>query len=238
MIRGLYTGASGMLTQLDRYDVVANNLANVGTPGYKRQEAISSAFPTMLMYRIRDSRDAAPAPIGQLGTGSLLVETITRFDPGTLEDTGNPYDLAISGDGYFTVQTENGVRYTRNGSFRADGNGRLVTIDGKLVLGSDGNAVNVAGGFTPSQVRVVRVADADLVKEGENLFRLTTGATEPEAATDIQVTSGRIETANVNPVTAMVDMLSALRAYEANQKVVQAMDDTLGKAVNEIARAQ
>lgn len=236
MIRGLYTGASGMMTQLDRYDAVANNLANISTPGYKRQEAISSAFPTMLMYRIRDARDAGPTAIGQLGTGSLLTETVTRFDPGTFEDTGNPFDLAIGGNGYFAIETANGVRYTRNGSFHADGNGQLVTAAGQIVLASDGNAVDVAAGLDTAQVRVVDIAEADLIKDGDNLFRLRDGATEPEAAAAGHVTSRRLETSNVNPVTAMVDMMSALRAYEANQKVVQAMDDTLGKAVNEIAR--
>lgn len=235
MIRGLYTGASGMLAQLDRYDVIANNLANVSTPGYKRQEAIVEAFPTMLMYRVRDARDDQPAAIGRVGTGALLSETVTRFDAGTLEQTDNPYDLAISGDGYFAVATPRGVRYTRNGSFRADGNGRLVTMEGDAVLGSDGAPVSVAA-FDPAKVRVVQVPADDLVKEGDNLFRLRDGAPEPAATTDAKVLSGRLETSNVNPVTAMIDMLSALRAYEANQKVIQAMDDTLGKAVNEIAR--
>lgn len=235
MIRGLYTGASGMLAQLDRYDVIANNLANVSTPGYKRQEAIVEAFPTMLMYRVRDARDDQPMAIGRVGTGALLSETVTRFDAGTLEQTDNPLDMAISGDGYFAVATPRGVRYTRNGSFRADGNGRLVTMEGDAVLGSDGAPVSVVG-FDPAKVRVVRVPAGDLVKEGDNLFRLRDGAPEPTAAADAKVLSGRLETSNVNPVTAMIDMLSALRAYEANQKVIQAMDDTLGKAVNEIAR--
>lgn len=235
MIRGLYTGAAGMLAQLDRYDAIANNLANVNTPGYKRQDAIVEAFPTMLMYRVRDARDDQPTAIGRVGTGALLSETVTRFEAGTLEQTDNPYDLAISGDGYFAVQTPRGVRYTRNGSFRADGSGRLVTTEGDALLGSDGAPLS-ATGFDPAKVGVVDVPAADLVKEGDNLFRLRDGAPEPTAAKDARVLGGWLETANVNPVSAMMDMLSALRAYEANQKVIQAMDDTLGKAVNEIAR--
>lgn len=236
MIRGLYTAASGMLNQLDRYDVIANNLANASTPGFKRQEAISSAFPTMLMYRIRDARDARPVAIGPVGTGALLTDTITRFDPGTVEDTGNPFDLSIGGEGYFAIETAAGTRYTRNGSFRTDGNGQLVTASGEIVLGTDGNPIDVTAGLDPTQVRVVAIPDADLIKQGDSLFRLRDGATEPEAQADADVVANRLEASNVNPVMAMVDMLSALRAYEASQKAVQAMDDTLGKAVNEIAR--
>lgn len=236
MIRGLYTGAAGMLNQLERYDTIANNLANIGTPGFKRQEAISSDFPAMLMYRIRDARDVRPTPIGRLGTGAFLAETVTRHDPGTLEDTGNPYDLAIGGAGYFAIETAAGIRYTRNGNFRVDGDGYLVTASGQFVLGADGAPLVVSAGWSPSDVRVVEIADADLIKEGDNLFRLRDGAAEPEVAVGAQVAGNRLETSNVNPVMAMVDMMAAMRAYEASQKVVQAMDDTLGKAVNEIAR--
>jgi flagellar basal-body rod protein FlgG len=225
-----------MLAQIDRYDTVANNLVNVNTPGFKRQDAVTTAFPTMLLSRIRDARDVTPPVIGTLGTGALVSETVTRFTAGTSEETGNPFDLAIDGTGYFAITTPEGVRYTRNGSFRSDATNRLVTQEGYVVQGTNGTSVDVSKGLDPKQVRVATPADADLDRAGDNLFRLAAGKSESTTAQAGSVATQRLETANVDQATAVVEMMSALRAYEASQKVIQAMDETLGKAVTEIAR--
>lgn len=146
MVRGLYTGASGMIAQMGRIDALSNNLANVNTPSYKRDTPILKAFPEMLMRRINDdgvrtippgSYDLMPV-IGKLGTGVEVNEVYTRFTQGAFKQTQNDFDLALEGEGFFSVQTDEGERYTRNGSFLIDKEGFLVTKDGYKVLGENG----------------------------------------------------------------------------------------------------
>ncbi len=146
MVRGLYTGASGMIAQMGRIDVLSNNLANVNTPSYKRDTPILKAFPEMLMRRINDdgvrtipsgSYDLMPV-IGKLGTGVEVNEVYTRFTQGAFKQTQNDFDLALEGEGFFSVQTDEGERYTRNGSFLIDKDGFLVTKNGYKVLGENG----------------------------------------------------------------------------------------------------
>ncbi len=146
MVRGLYTGASGMIAQMGRIDVLSNNLANVNTPSYKRDTPVLKAFPEMLMRRINDdgvrtipsgSYDLMPV-IGKLGTGVEVNEVYTRFTQGAFKQTQNDFDLALEGEGFFSVQTDEGERYTRNGSFLIDKDSFLVTKDGYKVLGENG----------------------------------------------------------------------------------------------------
>ena len=124
MLRGIYTGASGMIAQQARLDVVANNLANVDKTGFKKDLAIFKAFPDMLIRRLNDnglgitpagSYDTMPY-VGKLGTGVEVNEVYTDFDQGSLQRTENNFDLALDGRGFLTVKTERGERYTRNGS--------------------------------------------------------------------------------------------------------------------------
>lgn len=146
MIRGLYTGASGMVTQMHRMDAVSNNLANVDLTGYKRDLAVNKAFPELLLRRVNDtglyqfpfgSVETGPA-VGKMGTGVELNEVYTIFSQGALKETGNPFDTALDGEGFFTIQTNQGERYTRNGSFLIDKNGLLVTKEGNPVMGENG----------------------------------------------------------------------------------------------------
>jgi len=146
MVRGLYTGASGMMAQMERIAVLSNNLANVNTPSYKRDSTLMKAFPEMLIHRINDdgvrvfplgSYDLMPI-VGKLGTGVEVNEVYTRFTQGAFKQTNNPFDVALEGKGFFTIQTDNGERYTRNGSFLIDKDGFLVTKDGYKVLGEKG----------------------------------------------------------------------------------------------------
>lgn len=146
MIRGLYTGASGMIAQQARIDNVANNLANVDKTGYKRDLTLFKAFPDMLIRRINDdglgivpagSYDTMPI-VGKLGTGVEVNEVFTEFEQGSLQHTENPLDLALEGRGFFTVVTERGERYTRDGGFTINKDGFVVTKNGNLVLGENG----------------------------------------------------------------------------------------------------
>jgi flagellar basal-body rod protein FlgF len=146
LIRGLYTGASGMVAQMHRMDAISNNLANVDLNGYKRDMAVHKAFPELLLRRMNDegvykfpfgSVDTTPI-VGKLGTGTELNEIYTVFSQGALKGTGNPFDLALEGEGFLSVTTPEGERYTRNGAFVLNDEGYLVTKSGDFVLGENG----------------------------------------------------------------------------------------------------
>ena len=146
MVRGVYTGASGMIAQQERLDVVANNLANVDKPGFKRDTATFKAFPEMMAARTEDdgvvifplgSTDIRPY-VGRMGTGVEVNEVFTEWEQGSLRETGNQLDIALSDKGFFTIETPHGERYTRNGSFLIDKDNYLVTKHGYKVMGENG----------------------------------------------------------------------------------------------------
>lgn len=146
MVRGLYTGASGMVVQMNRMDEISNNLANVDLNGYKKDTAIEKAFPEMLMRRMNDdavykfpmgSVDSSPI-VGTIGTGVETNEVYTNFAQGPMKQTENEFDMALEGDGFFSVQTADGERLTRNGAFLVNKDGYLVTKSGDFVLGENG----------------------------------------------------------------------------------------------------
>jgi len=146
MVRSIFTGASGMMVTMEELNTVANNLANVNTDGYKRETSVSKAFPELLIRRVNDdgqvsfplgSYDLAPV-VGKLGTGVEFNESYIRFEQGSLLETGNEFDLALEGNGFFTVYTDAGERYTRNGNFKIDNEGYLTDSHGNKVLGERG----------------------------------------------------------------------------------------------------
>ena len=255
MIRGLYTGASGMLAEMARTDVISNNMANVNTTAFKKDRTIFRAFPEMNIHRIHDPVPAGldkvvdPRPfIGMMGTGVMLDEVNTDFNQGHLITTSNPLDLAIRGEGFFQVQTPEGFRYTLDGSFILSSNGYLVTIEGYYVLGENGPLQLLqTGDITISQqgevfvndeyidrLNIVTFADLNqLQKQGDNLY--FTDAV-PEPLQDADVVQGALEGSNISIVEEMVDLISAFRAYEANQKVLQTHNTTLDRAINDVGR--
>jgi flagellar basal-body rod protein FlgF len=255
MIRGIYTAASGMIAESERNDVIANNLANASTVGYKKDITVTKDFQSILIQRINDGSDR-PA-IGKMGTGAVVDEIATDQTAGSMRSTGNPLDLGLEGNGFFTVQTPNGIRYTRDGEFSLNAQGQLVTREGYAVLGNGGpitladaktitvtgdgrvlmNPVGSASGSEDAEVDTLRIANftdlKQLSKEGANLFRA--GADAQEAGASATVQQGMLEQANVNPVMEMVNMISSYRAYEISAKLVQAHDELLNKAVNNVA---
>lgn len=264
MLRGLYTAASGMLARDMQQDAIANNLANVNTTGYKRDQAVFRDFPTFLKHRMNDDVlvtqhghiDFQPA-IGLLGTGTTVDDIFTHFEQGQLQQTDNTFDLALWGDGFFAVQTDNGEKYTRNGNFTLNSEGELVTMQGYNVLDVNGNPINILFNdvaFAPdgtviavsqdsndpiTNIKIVQFDDnRGLKKIGENLFVETEYSGEPVLAgtPQVEVRQGYVERSNVNIVTEMVQMIEVQRAYEANQKVILNHDNLLGKAVNEVGR--
>jgi flagellar basal-body rod protein FlgG len=252
MVRGLYTAAAGMMAQQARLDTISNNLANAETAGFRRDEAVFRSFPEMLLWRLE--RDGGP--IGTAATGCVVEGVFTSGRQGGLRETGNALDIALIGDVFLAVRGGDGeVYYTRNGSFTRDGSGRLVTgagnpvlgvvngnleeiylPDGELVVDTDGA---LSGAFSAAGEAVERLAlvrsgiGQGWRKVGDSLFQGQPPAEEPD---DYQVRQGYLEASNVNPVEEMVGMIAAMRAYEMNQKAIQAADVTLEKAVNEVGR--
>ncbi len=247
MIRGLYTSAAGMLAELQRNDVLANNLANLTTSGYRQDKLAVGTFPAMLLSRLEPGQ--RPAEVGTVGGGVQVVEQRVSFLPGTVQETGLPLDLAITGDGFFVVQTPDGEAYTRQGHFGRTADGTLVTADGLTVLGErgpvrvNGQDVRIAedgsitvDGMAADRLRVVDFADRKvLAKRGQTLFTAPGGAT-PTAVEAPQVRQNYLEMANVNPIEAITEMIALVRGYEAGQRAIQAQDETLERAVSEIAR--
>lgn len=245
MIRGLYIAATGMLAEQTRADITANNLANLNTGGYKKDVAVFRSFPELLVQRINDPQDGGARPVlGSLSGGAVVDEVLTSFAPGVLKETGQPLDLALEGGNFFVLQTPAGLRYTRNGAFTLDGEGYIVNSDGYRLLGENGpiqvrgqkievnrDGTVVVDGQPVDRLLLVSFANPrDLQKAGNNLFI----GVNPQPAVAGRVLQGYLEGSNVNAITEMIDMITIMRAYEANQRMIQAQDSILDKAVNQV----
>jgi flagellar basal-body rod protein FlgF len=224
MERGLYIAASGMVAEMARQDALANDLANASTPGYKADRVAQRSFGDLLLANTTDG-----ASVGPLGQGAALDKDVTDFTPQALRDTGQPLDLAIQGDGWFGVQTKQGVRYTRNGSFMADAKGNLVDQLGNQVLGAGNKPVAVSsdGTVDPSKVAVFKVSS--LAKQGDSNFTGTAAGTDTG-----QVKTGSLEGSGVDPARAMVDLMGSMRAMEAAQRAITTIDSTLEKTATQV----
>jgi flagellar basal-body rod protein FlgG len=213
-----------MLAEQARQDLIANDLANASTPGYKSDRTSQRSFGELLL---KDTRSGAT--IGPLGLGSQIARQVTDITPTNVGETGEPLDLAINGEGFFGVQTDQGVRYTRNGRFSADGQGRLTDQLGNAVLGQNGRPVQIGADGTVQARQVGVFALANAVKQGEGLFTGTAGG---QATGTVQ--TGALENSGVNPTRTMVDMMASMRAFEAGQRVIRTIDDTLAKAAGQV----
>ncbi|MEX2288672.1 MAG: flagellar basal-body rod protein FlgG [Planctomycetaceae bacterium] len=265
MLRALYTSATGMKAQELVIDNTANNLANVNTNGFKRSQ-VDFADLLYLTSQKAGTEVAVgqPTPIGlQIGSGARAVGTTKLFTPGVFEQTGNPTDVAIEGDGFFKIALPSGeFRYTRDGAFRTDATGRLVSTDGYLLdsgitipdgiipssvrIGSDGTVTGLQSGSPDTvaplgQILLVRFQNpAGLSSEGGNLYA-TTPASGPEVQ-DVPGSNGLgtlrqsfLERSNVEVVTELITLISAQRAYEINSRAIRAADEMLSVS-SEIVR--
>ncbi len=245
MLRGLYTAASGMVAQQKRQDVTANNLANVNTTGFRREEVTFRPFPEVLLHRLAGA-EGKPVPVGFTNMGVLVDHIHIVFEQGYLEETRRPADLALTGEGFFVLETADGIRYTRAGAFQVDKDGFLVTPDGDYLLGRQGPLQVGTGDFTVSASGEVRVGDRviDYLRiavftQGAPVQRIGPGQFAVNLQYEQQVErpnirQGVLEKSNVNYVTEMGNLLAGLRAYQISQRVLQAQDETLGKVVNEV----
>ncbi|MEI2702470.1 MAG: flagellar hook-basal body protein [Baekduia sp.] len=224
MERGLYIAAAGMLAEQARQDHISQDLANAATSGYKQDRVAQKNFAEALLENTRTK-----SQIGTLGTGPLITSSKTDFSQAPIKDTGAPLDLAISGEGFFAIRTANGTRYTRDGSFQADGKGQLVTQLGDVVLGPDNRPVTVGKDGTVDVSKVGVFALTNPVKAGDGQI---TGTAAGKGAG--VVGSGALEVSGVDSARTMIEMMASLRAYEANQKVITTLDTTLQSTAQQV----
>lgn len=259
MMRSLYTAASGMSGQQFNIDTIANNLANVNTAGFKKSRA---DFQDLLYQSVRFAgtpvTSGAQIPTGiEVGHGVRPVATQKIFTHGTPKPTENPLDIAIEGDGFFQILLPDGtMAYTRDGAFKKDGEGRLVTSDGfflepeivipedavEIAIGTDGTvAVKLAGDSEPQTIGQIELArfinPAGLQSIGRNLYMATAASGVPIVGTAGMdglgnLAQGFLEMSNVQVVEEMVNMITSQRAYEVNSRAIQAADEMLQTANN------
>lgn len=250
MLRALYTAGTAMLTDSRRMDVISNNLTNVETRGFRADTLVTQSFRDMLISRINDPNLRQSSYVGPHNTGIHIDRVYTSFAQGALEATDLSTDLALAADGFFVVDTPNGERYTRSGSFSVDVDGYLTTPTGYYVMGQGGplyvgsanftvgpdGAVTVNGVQT-DVLRTVRFGDNGLLrKEGDTLFYNLDPAANPPADETVEVRQGYLENSNVDTARELVDMITVYRHYELNQRVLRMIDESLGRAVNDIAK--
>lgn len=249
MISGLYTAASGMIAVEQRQDIISNNLANISTPGYKRLQPVQLGFYEVLSQKGLNpfyfNREAAPAG------GVKGVESFTNLSSGSLRITEDPLSLAVRGPGYIVVNTPQGDRYTRNGQFTIDADGHLATAEGYKVASLTGDPIAVAGekvtvtqegtvmvdGLNAGQIQLVEFQNPiRLEREGDNIYRASDAVLgQSAAAADTTLAQGAIELSNVQLALEMSSMMLGLRAYEANQKVIQAIDASTSRLIDQVA---
>jgi flagellar basal-body rod protein FlgF len=223
MDRGLYIAASGMLAEQIRQDQIANDLANASTPGYKGDRTAQRSFGDLLLANSTNG-----SVVGRQSTAVQVDNIETDFSPRPSRETGEPLDFAITGEGFFAVQTAQGVRYTRNGQFTLDPQGRLVTAQGDPVLDTVGRAITSPDGkVDPRRLGIVALTNPR--KEGDSLVTGT-----PAGAAAGTARSGALESSGADAARSMVDMIASMRAFEAGQKVIQTIDETLGQAVTKV----
>jgi flagellar basal-body rod protein FlgG len=252
----IYMAAAAALAYEKRLEVIANNLANVNTAGFKRDEVSFQAY----LSSAEGSTAAVhpPYPAAQAGA-SFWVSYASRtdFTPGPLQQTGNRLDVALNGSGFFSVESPDGIVYTRRGNFTLSPEGVLVTQEGWPVQGAGGEIRLEAGNAGPGgpdvsvgedgtvrlngrDVGRLRIEDfsdtGSLVKIGRGYFQAAEAAASGAAPGSVRIAQGFLEMSNVEAVRAMTEMIEILRGYESYQRVIRSVDEANAKSINEVGR--
>ncbi|HWI51783.1 MAG TPA: flagellar hook-basal body protein [Symbiobacteriaceae bacterium] len=223
MLRGIGASRSGMVWEQTRSDVIANNVANINTDGFKRSVAVGREFGPMLLRRIGDQQPSGPR-VGEVGSGAEVDEVAKDQTGGSLIKSENPLDAALIGPGEFTIQGPAGPAYTRDGRFKRAADGTLVTAKGQPVL--------VSGAPVGAGAGTLEIAEGGVVMvDGQPAGQLEVRNATPET----EIRGGWLEGANVDLSQEMTDLITALRSFQVNQRALQMQDATLGKAVNDLA---
>ncbi|MCI8730129.1 MAG: flagellar hook-basal body complex protein [Lachnospiraceae bacterium] len=248
MFQGFYNLTSGILTQTRNQNVISNNMTNVSTPGYKSDKYMATTFREELMYRSGNIDKSNKTEIGTMAMVRASDETVTDFEPGAVEETNEIFDVALQDNGFFMVQTENGIGYTRDGSFILDDQGylalpsvgRVVGRNGQIRIGTDKIAIDSSGrifsedGRTQyGQIAVVDFNNYDNLEKGGNGVFYTN---QQAVAADGKMLWKYLERSNVDSVQEMVNMMSSQRALDSASQVLKMYDQIMGKVVTEIGK--
>lgn len=249
MIYGIYQSAAGLQIQDYRHTILANNIANVNTPGFKPDEV--AIVERQVEAASHAERSAKNAVLDRMSGGLYETPVYTDFKAGPMEVTDRPFDVALAKDGFFRVRTPQGERFTRDGRLEIRADGTLVTVaNGDPILGRDGLPIKIdtestkpvqitpvgsvqQGGDEVSRLDVVDFKDRRVLrKTGKNLFE---ASAKPQSIA-AELRTGAVEQSGADPIMSMVDMIAATRAYELNATMIQIQDSTLGRAVNDVGR--
>lgn len=252
MVKGLYTVYTGMVNTQHRLDIVSNNLANSSTTGFKKEGCTTQSFSDVMAIKIKDMTVGhLNQNIGNMSLTANIGETYRNWEQGGFIPTESAYDFSLAGKGFFSISFTNklgetSTMYTRDGSFQMNSEGYLVTKDGDYVLGENGpiqlptdiqqlgvepTGEIYADGQYIDSFALVDFEDYDYLEMyGENLYRAVDGATETDVTA--AVNQGYLEASNINVVSEMVNMITIAREFESGQKVMNAIDEMLGKMVS------
>jgi flagellar basal-body rod protein FlgG len=251
--------ASGALAYKKRLEVLANNLANANTVGFKQDR---SMFRKFYESELSKNKLNAPANAVTLQAPSFWFQVTTKTDhsAGPLKETGNPFDMAINGKGFFCIQSPQGIQYTRRGDFSINAQGLLVTQEGWPVLGEGGEIsiesqadmtdpdgheflVDEEGnvsvdGNTVDTLRIVEFPNTQMLqKVGDTHFAPAAANAAESKAEDFRITQGVVELSNVDAVRMMTEMIEVLRGYESYQKVIRSIDEVNSRAINDVGKS-
>lgn len=253
MLRGIYSSVSSMIMLQERQSIITNNLANINTNGYKEEQLLSKSFDEMILSNKDKYIDGSPTKqvLGGVSFGVRIDDTITNFSQGTHIKTDNNTDFAINGSGFFQVEDTNGNQfYTRDGSFKVDSQGYLVTNGGYYVMGIN-NQTNTSERIYVGNSKMVvtpennisldnrnsytfNIVDfeneKDLIKVGNNVY----SGENPINTDDFNIKQGYVEGSNIDYIGMTAQLMETVKEFEANQKIIQTIDSTLSKIANEI----
>lgn len=255
MIRGIYSAASGMGVQQAKMDTISNNLANISVNGFKKDIVTQQSFADLLlMQQDRNEEGILPSSreyVGRTGQGAAVTGVVTDFSAGLIKQTGKPTDLSLQKENCFFIlmdpQNPDRTYYTRDGAFYIDQDGYLANPQGHRLLGDNGpirvgddkfhvstdGKIIVSGQAQPIKLSIAQFDNpGELKKLGENYFTAVGGA--PLTTEDAGVIQGSLEKSNVDPASEMANMISVMKNYEANQKIIHAHDQLLDLAVNRV----
>jgi len=257
MLRSMYASVSSMITLQAKQGIITSNLANINTTGYKSQTLVAKSFDDMLLHNKDDYKDGVSNvnELGSLNFGVRIDETATNYKQGTLISTENNTDFAIVGNGFFQVTDEqNNTYYTRDGSFKVNPQGYLVTNSGQYVMGINSQTGNseriyvgsdlisispdnsvMINGENRYKFNIVDFENYDnLTKHGNNLYKGEGGFN----SNNYSIKQKYLEGSNIDSINEMAMMMETVKEFEANQKVIQTIDSTLSQIANEIGRVR
>jgi flagellar basal-body rod protein FlgG len=245
MSNGFYTAAQAMLLQQRRLNTISNNIANVKTNGYKKEETVISSFQESLLYRIENNQKTQ---IGSVSNLQGIDEINLRFDIANLEDTNRSLDIALVSEGFFTVKSNNTIFYTRDGSFNIDSEGYLVTSQGARVQGTKGDIRVIDDSFVVNETGQVRNSKGQLIdtlliqapNEQSNLIKMENGYFT-ETSGNMQTTTpwviqSMLENSNVDVTEEMTQLIEVQRNFQSVANALKTIDGLNARAVSEIGK--